>query len=112
MLNGATLLRSEVFQARPQPQANEVFLHMSFSENRLPLFRDMRRLERPPPAGLDSARTERGLNHDSPFVRNALGRCDIVGPGRFVINHETNRLSLAALEKGCPHKRFAYRRGV
>ena len=45
MLDGATLLLIEVFQARPQPQANEIFLRMSFSENRLPLFRDMRRSE-------------------------------------------------------------------
>jgi len=52
MLDGATLLRIEVFQARPQPQAF--------------------RIERPPPAGLDSARTERELNHDSPFVRNVI----------------------------------------
>jgi hypothetical protein len=72
MLDGATLLRIEVFQARPQPQANEVFLRMPFWENRLPLFRDMRRTERPPKADLDSSEGRPGLNHDSPFVRNAI----------------------------------------
>jgi hypothetical protein len=72
VLDGATLLRIEVFQARPQPQANEVFLRMSFSENRLPLFRDMRRIERPRKADLDSSEDRPGLDHDSPFVRNAI----------------------------------------
>src|SRR5262249_20886084 len=102
----------EVFQARPQPQANEVFLRMSFSENRLPLFRDMRRIERPAAAGLDSSEDRTSTESRFPFRSQRHQRCDIAGPGRFVINHETNRLSLAALEKGCPHKRFAYRRGV
>jgi hypothetical protein len=54
-------------------------------------------------------RTEFELNHDSPFVRN-FG-CDIASPGRIVINHERKRLSLAALEKTTPHKRFAISEG-
>jgi hypothetical protein len=55
------------------------------------------RIEPPQVAVLESMRTECGLNHDSPFVRNFAG--DIAGAGLIVINHETKRLSLAALER-------------
>jgi hypothetical protein len=92
MLDSATLLRIELFQARPPPQAR-----MAFS------------IERPQAAELESVRTESRLNHDSPFVRN-FGS-DIAGQGRIVVNHERKRLSLAALEKTPPHKRFAISEG-
>lgn len=65
--------------------------------------------EQPHAAGLESVRTELQLNHDSAFVRNL--RSDIAGLGRIVINHERKRLSLAALEKTPPHKRFENWRG-
>jgi hypothetical protein len=65
--------------------------------------------EQPHAAGLESVRTELQLNHDSAFVRNF--RSDIAGLGRIVINHERKRLSLAALEKTPPHKRFVISEG-
>jgi hypothetical protein len=84
MFDGTTLLWIEVFQARPLPSATG---STGFSD------RAAARGGR----GLESVRTEPGLNHDSPFVRNVV-MCDVARPGRFVINHQTNRLSLAALE--------------
>ena len=65
--------------------------------------------EQPHAAGLESVRTELQLDHDSAFVRNL--RSDIAGLGRIVINHERKRLSLAALEKTPPHKRFVISEG-
>jgi len=65
--------------------------------------------EQPHAAEFESVRTELELNHDSPFVRN-FGS-DIAGLGRIVINHERKRLSLAALEKTPPHKRFVISEG-
>ena len=67
------------------------------------------RIELPQRAAFESMRTESGLNHDSPFVRNF--RSDLAGPGQIVINHERKRLSLAALEKTPPHKRFVISEG-
>jgi hypothetical protein len=74
MFDGTTLLWIEVFQARPLPSATGP---TGFSD------RAAARGGR----GLESVRTELGLNHDSPFVRNVV-MCDVARPGRFVINHE------------------------
>ena len=65
--------------------------------------------EQPHAAGLESVRTELELNHNSAFVRN-FGS-DIAGLEPIVINHERKRLSLAALEKTPPHKRFVISEG-
>jgi hypothetical protein len=65
--------------------------------------------EQPYAAEFESVRTELELNHDSPFVRN-FGS-DIAGSDPIVINHQRKRLSLAALEKTPPHKRFENWRG-
>ena len=98
MFGGTTLLWIEVFQARPLPSATDP---TGFSD------RAAARGGR----GLESVRTELGLNHDSPFVRNVV-MCDVARPGRFVINHQTNRLSLAALEnRSRTSGFFSYRRG-